>query len=59
MLTGACLCVSGVPQFVVEHPPNDANKLTNFVRRTATVALNLPDRDFLDPRQCTDELQLP
>jgi hypothetical protein len=43
MLTGDCLCVSGVSQFLKGDPVDTASDLTNYVRRKATISLNLPD----------------
>ena len=47
MLTGSCLCVSQVAQFVDDEFfffSVDPTTLTNYVRRKFTVPLGLPDR---------------
>ena len=45
MLTGKCLCVSGVSQFVEDTPAfaDFVDDLTTYVWRKATVSFNLPD----------------
>jgi hypothetical protein len=44
MLTGQCLCTSGVSQFLDEYPAfSDPADVTNYVRQKATFFLNLSD----------------